>query len=141
MGKGRFSLWTQLTWLSAVIRRGLDAGGESIMARGLHARAKAAIHSSFCLFGKRKGVCGLSLGKQSRDSVEKDRLLGWVSLSSRATCLCVCQGTKGTLVQAMTGSWPSPPPIASPPPCTLCTATAKWLRTALRHTHMTDQCM
>lgn len=33
--------------------------------------------------------------------------------------VCVCQGTKGTLVQAMTGSWPSPPPVISLPPCTL----------------------
>lgn len=48
---------------------------------------------------------------------------------------CVCQGTKGTLVQAMTGSWPSPAPVLSPPPCTLCTATAERPRTALRHTH------
>lgn len=69
--------------------QGLDAGRESVMTRGLRARTKAAIHSSFCLFGKRKGVCGLSLGKQSRDSVEKDRLLGWASPSSHATCLCV----------------------------------------------------
>lgn len=89
MGKGKFSLWTLLTWLSAVIRRGLDAGGESVITRGLRARAEAAIHSSLCLFGRRKGVCGLSLGKQSRDSVEKDRLLGWASPSSRATRLCV----------------------------------------------------
>lgn len=89
MEKGRFSLWTLLTWPSAVIRSGLDAGGESVMTRGLRARAKAAIQSSLCLFGKRKGVCGLSLGTQSRDSVEKDRLLGWASPSSHATCLCV----------------------------------------------------
>lgn len=46
------------------------------MSTGLRARAEAEIHSSLCLFGKRKGVCGLSLGKQSRDSVGKDRLLG-----------------------------------------------------------------
>lgn len=98
MGKGRFSLWTLLTWLSAAIHRGLDAGGESVMTRRLRARAKAAIHSSLCLFGKRKGVCGLSLGKQSRDSVQKDRPLGWVSPSSHATCLCVSgdQGDPGT---------------------------------------------
>lgn len=86
---GRFSLWALLTWLSAVIHRGLDAGGESAMTRGLLARAKAAIPSSLCLFGKRKGVCDLSLRKQSGDSVEKDRLLGWASPSSHATCLCV----------------------------------------------------
>lgn len=56
------------------------------MTRGLLAKAKAAILSSLCLFGKRKG---LSLRKQSGDSVEKDRLLRWASPSSRATCLCV----------------------------------------------------
>lgn len=67
--------------------QGLDAAGESVMTRGcVPGRGRDSLKP---LFGKRKGVCGLSLGKQSRDSVEKDRLLGWANPSSRATCLCV----------------------------------------------------
>lgn len=65
------------------------------MTRVLCARAEAVIHSSLCLFGKRKGVCGLSLGKQSGDSAAEGRFLGWASPSSHAACLCVCQGSKG----------------------------------------------
>lgn len=95
VGKGRFSLWTRLAWLCVDLCRGLDAGEESVMTGVLCARAETVIRSSLCLFGKRKGVCGLSLGKQSRDSAAEDILLGWGSPSSHAACLCVCQGSKG----------------------------------------------
>lgn len=95
VGKGRCSLRTLLAWLPADLRRGLDAGGESVMTGMLRARAKALIHSSLCLFGKRKGVCGSSLGKQSGDSAAEGRLLGWASPSSHAVCPRVCQGSKG----------------------------------------------
>lgn len=95
VGKGRCSLWTLLTCLCADPPRGLDAGGESIMTGVLCARAEAVIRSSLCLFGKRKGVCGLLLGKQSGDSAAEGRLLGWASPGSHAVCLCVCQGSKG----------------------------------------------
>jgi len=90
VGKGRCSLRTLLARLHADLRGGLAAGGESVMTGVLRARAEAVIHSSLCLFGKRKGVCGLSLGKQSGDSAAEGRLLGWASLSSHAACLCVC---------------------------------------------------
>ena len=111
------------------------------MTRVLRARAEAEIHSSLCLFGKRKGVCGLSLGKQSGDSVAEGRLLGCASLSSHTTCLCVyIRGAKGTLVQAMTSGQPSPAPITFPPPCTLCTATAERPRATPRCTRMTNPC-
>lgn len=79
------------------------------MTRVLRARAEAAIHSSLCLSGERKGVCGLSLGKQSGDSAVEGRLLGWASPSIHAVYLCMyVRGEKGTLVQAMTSGQPTP---------------------------------
>lgn len=96
VGKGRCILRT-LCWHGCMLTfaGGLNAGGESIMSGVLCARAEAVICSSLCLFGKRKGVCGLSLGKQSGDSAAEGRPPGWASPSSYATCLCVCQGSKG----------------------------------------------
>lgn len=95
VGERRCSLQPLLVRLCADLHRGLDVGGEFIMTRVLSARAEAVIHSSLCLFGNRKRVCGLSLGEQSGDSVAEGRFVGWPTPGSHAVCLCVCQGSKG----------------------------------------------
>lgn len=83
------------------------------------------MHSSLRLFGRRKGACGSSLWKQSRDSSAEGGPLGWASPSCRGLGVT---GAKGTLVQAMTGRGTDQAPSA-PSPC--CSDTAEWMETCV----------
>lgn len=99
--RGRCSLQTLLARLHVDLRRGLDAGGESVITGVLCARAEAVIHSSLCLFGKRKGVCGLSLG-ETEWGFSGGGQVSWLGLPEQPCHVPVC------VSREQTGPWYRP---------------------------------